>query len=760
MKRVILLTILSVLGCSTSLGFGLLVVDEAPDIWPPERPGIPRPVLPRPIHRWTPFEIKRVEVTAKIDDQHARTKIEQEFYNPNARQMEGTFILPLPLGAHVSELSLEVDGRMMKAELLPAERARPIYEEIVRKAKDPALLEYVGRDLVKVRIFPIEPHATKRIEISYEQLLKNDGGLIAYTLPLNVSKHAAGAVQTLSLKVEIKAGAPLKTIYSPSHPIEVLRHSEKTATIGLEQTNIRPERDLQLFYSMDRQDVGLSLLTYKEAGEEGYFLLLATPGVAEDEDKVLSKDVVFVLDTSGSMAGKKLEQARKALSFCVNVLNRDDRFEIIRFATEAEALFRGLRPVSEASRSEALRFIEGLKPIGGTAINDALGRALALRPDGGGRPFLVVFLTDGQPTIGDTSEEGILKTAVGKRGALTRIFCFGIGTDVNTHLLDRLAEETSALSQYVLPDEDLEVKVSTFFSRISHPVLADVKLDFDSVRTSKMLPGKLPDLFEGQQLVVLGRYSSGAKARATVTGRVGERERSFQREVRFPEEGTEHGFIPKLWASRRVGHLLEEIRLRGESAELKEEVTLLARKYGLVTPYTSMLAQEDRGLTQDGRALSTGHESLALRPSRREHLGGYSPRGPAIPAEPRSGDQAVAGARYSGALKAATSEQDVRLAAREVAQYAATGRLQSSTRDEDSGSEPARLAGGRNFELKGGVWVDSTISGLKGGVAERIRFNSAEYWKLVSGPSEVREILALGPRVSFIWEGRLIEVVE
>src|SRR5206468_4922656 len=210
------------------------------------------------------------------------------------------------------------------------------------------------------------------------------------------------------------------------------------------------------------------------------------------------------------------------------------------------------------------------------------------------RPLVVIFLTDGLPTIGITSEDQIVGNVKKNSGGNVRVFCFGIGHDVNTHLLDRIAEDTRAFSQYVLPEEDIEVKVSNFFAKIKDPVLTNPTLAFTGdIRATKLYPSPLPDLFKGEQLVLVGRYGGAGASAVVIEGTVNGAKRKFSYDVKFASEPTEHDFIPRLWATRRVGYLLEEIRLHGENAELKDEVTELARKYSIVTPYTAYLIVED-----------------------------------------------------------------------------------------------------------------------------------------------------------------------
>lgn len=773
MKRVFLTILAATLTlnlCESARAAGLIIVEDAETtriLPPPDRPPhipIPPPHwLPRPMHRFTPLEIRSVKATATIKDQVAQTTIEQEFYNSNPRQLEGTFILPLPKGAHLEKFRMEVNGKMTDAELLSADKARGIYEEIVRKAKDPALLEYVGRDLLKVRIFPIEPNSTKKIEVSYTQVLKKDSGLVEFSLPLNTAKYCATPVKNFSLKLELESSTPLKTIYSPTHNVEITRHGNQSATLGLEQQQLASDKDLELFYSAEKNELGMNLLTYRKSGEEGYFMLFASPGFDTGKRKVIAKDVVFVLDTSGSMAGKKLEQAKKVLLFCVNNLNEEDQFEIIRFSTETEALFQKLTPVSARSRGEAETWISELKTIGGTAINDGLKAALETCAKESKRPALIVFLTDGLPTVGETSVEEILKTVKTRSKGLTRIFSFGVGTDVNTHLLDRIAEETRAASQYVLPDEDTEVKLSSFFSKINDPVLADLSLDFGRIKTSRIHPGKLPDLFKGQELIVLGRYKDEGGGAVTLRGKIGEEEKQFTYDVRFPREDTDHEFIPRLWAMRRVGYLLEEVRHRGENGELKDEITTLARQYGIVTPYTSYLVTEDQpalafgvqpapssgtAFPRQNRLLTrASSESRAVTQLERERL-------VKAQANDQSGDAAVAGARYNFALKSALNEQQAQQAPAEMQLFLGTGQLQSvgrSHRGESAAPIQAqqKFIGQRTFQLDQGIWNETSLMDKKDQAVTRIEFDSKEYWDLLAKNAELRDVLALGTQVKF-----------
>lgn len=750
-----------------SFAAGLIIVDDA-RWWLGPNP--PQPTFPRPRqYVFAPMEVNYVKVNARINDQIAVTSVDQEFYNPNASRLEGTFVFPIPKGAHIDKFTMEIDGKQAEAELLSADKARHLYEDIVRKLKDPALLEYAGRDIFKVRIFPIEPNSKKRITIFYTQLLKSDDGLISYVLPLNTEKYSSKPIKNVSVHVDLDSKRPLKSIYSPSHAVEVKRHGSTSATVGYEASDVQPDADFALYFAPEKNEIGLNLLTHKSGDGDGYFMLLASPGADVKEKQVVLKDVAFVLDTSGSMAGAKLEQAKKALKFCVENLNDGDRFEVVRFSTEVEPLFDNLVEANQSNRSKAEDFIKDLKPIGGTAIDDALKKALSLASQhstAGTRPFVIIFLTDGRPTIGTTDEDEIV-AGVKKRGEnRTRIFCFGIGTDVNTHLLDRITEETSAFSQYVLPEEDIEVKVSSFFSKIKEPVLTNPTIKFTgNVHTTKFYPSPLPDLFKGEQLILVGRYSGKGDSAVVIEGNVNGSEKKFTYEVKFPEEASENEFVPRLWAMRRVGYLLDEIRLRGENSELRDEVTELARKYSVVTPYTAYLIMEDEGrrnVATKSRSFRSFDRDTAARQEASKTWYSFKTES--------SGEKALADARYGMVLKEAQAPA-VATVNGAVEMHRALGLPQSiaassAAPQSDSKTRLAQYAqqsqfvAGKTFFQNDKQWIDSAIQKYPDAKRVRVQFGSPEYFALVAKNDKVLPWLALGQNVQFVLDKTIYEVYE
>ncbi len=775
---------------------GLIIIHN-----PPPRP-IPVPPPPqwvRPHYVFAPLEVTFHKVDIKIEGQRATTHVDQEFFNPNDAQLEGEYIFPIPKGAHLDKFMMRVGDKDMEAELLDAGKARAIYEDIVRRQKDPALLEYTGRPAFRVRIFPIEPRSTKKVSVTYTELLKVDGGIANYVYPLNTEKFSAQPIKTVSVKVTLNEDAPIKALYSPSHSVEIKRDGDQKATIGWEATNARPDTDFQLLFSTAHTEVGLSLLTQKKEGEDGWFLLLASPGADMTKSKdVNPKDVVFVLDTSGSMAGRKLEQAKKAMNFCVENLNDTDRFEIVRFSTESEPLFEKLVDANKGNRDKALNFIKDLRPIGGTAIADALDKALSMKPVDASRPFVVVFLTDGRPTIGETDEDRLVAKVARDNASTTRIFCFGIGTDINTHLLDKITERTKAASQFVLPEEDLEVKVSNFFTKIKEPLLTNIKLEFPAgVKVTKLYPNPLPDLFRGEQLVLAGRYSGDGEGDVALEGTLNGVPKRMTQKVKFSANETGNEFIAQLWALRRVGWLLDEIRLRGESKELRDEVVDLARRYAIVTPYTSYLIVEDearRGvpvtsrsfqlLDQDreaqnfyrkswgdlseakdgyngalaGRANSALKNAqapaLALDRARTENLGGViagnAPATEAAAGGIIAGKPSLADGNYSGGYNFEAAKREKLL-----------GTAAEVQRRVNAVDQATCWVNGKAFSQNGNLWCDTSVQAVKGDTKRtRVQFASKEYFDLLTAKPESAQWLALGNNVTFTLADQVYEIYE
>ncbi len=543
-----------------------------------------------------PLAMLNHKVTIAIEDQVAVTRVEQTFRNHTDRQLEATYLFPVPKGATVNKFTMWVGGKETSGELLEAGKARDIYTSIVRRTQDPGLLEYVDNNLFRMRVFPIPPRGDQKVTLSYTSVTPRESNLVEYVYPLKTDGKATATLEEFSITATIKSQHGVANVYSPTHAITLKRKNDSEVTVSFDRNQGLLDKDFQMFYSTSDKDVGLTALTHRPLSKEnGYFCLLVTPKVTLSKEYEVPRDMVLVLDTSGSMRGPKMDQARNALKYCLKNLGSKDRFALINFATTVNKYREQLQDASSENLEHASKWVEALEATGGTAINDALAAALEYRSKEEGRTFTVVFFTDGQPTIGETNADKILKNTLTKNTVSTRIFTFGVGDDVNASMLDQLAEQTRALSTYVRPAEDIETKVSGLYSKISNPVLTNLKLTAtNDVSLLEVYPAQLPDLFHGSQLVVLGRYNGKGPSAIKLSGLIGKDTKEFVYELTFPDKtGDDKNFVEHLWARRKVGFLLDQIRANGDKKELVDETVALAKKYGITTPYTSWLIVPD-----------------------------------------------------------------------------------------------------------------------------------------------------------------------
>ena len=690
-------------------------------------PPVCDPVCPGPIRIGDQLEIRSHRVDVSITDQVAVTKIDQVFHNPNEWAAEGTYIFPVPVDAAIGEFTMWVDGEPVEAKLLDAAEARRIYDEIVRELRDPALLEYIGTGAIQASVFPIPPGEDRRIEIEYGEVITSAQGLSRYRYPLNTERFSAQPLEQVSIRVEVDSDEPVRAIYSPSHDIAISREDDTRFVAGYEASDVLPTTDFELFYNVSPDLVGANLVSYFDpVADEGVFMLLAAPGIERaTEEEVIARDVIIVLDTSGSMEGEKVVQAKEALTYILEHLNPEDRFNIVQFSTGANAYAPDLVDAEDAA--DAVEWVQRQEATGGTNINLALLTALDMAESE--RPTMLLFLTDGLATEGEIETPRILDNVAEAAPANVRLFPFGVGDDVDTILLDSLAQAHQGRTTYVRPGQDLEEAVSTFYGGISTPVLADLELELDGPQVMDVYPQPLPDLFAGSQLVVLGRYSEGGPATITLRGEVNGEPQTFVYEGQsLTSEGGQE-FLPRLWATRRIGYLLNQIRLNGETPELIEAVVDLSGKYGIVTPYTSYLITEDDILTQAGRdraSANAAEEAAAPRPV--------------------SGAQAVDQAQAVSQFEAADS------AAMPMATMIA----------DDGGTidvaDVVRTVGARTFVLQDDVWIETTYDPSTTEPVQVV-FLSDEYFALLDEHPDLADAFALGDHVIAISDGVAYEVV-
>ncbi|MDI6769050.1 MAG: VIT domain-containing protein [Anaerolineales bacterium] len=715
MKRTLLTTIFILLTSALILptparADGIIICDPGPC------PG------PYPL---TPLTIKYHHVTVTIKDQIAVTHVDQVFYNPGDMTVEGTYIFPLPADAAVTDFILWIDGKPVTGQVLDAAQARQTYEDIVRNMRDPALLEYAGRGAVQARIFPIPPRGERRVELEYSQVLTADHGLVRYVYPLNTEKFSTQPLESVTVNVDIRlSSTPIRAVYSPTHKIAIRRADDRHVTAGYEAANVTPNTDFALYYSLGESEA-FHLLTYRDPTDppdpDGFFLLLLAPR-PNAAAQVLPKDILLVLDHSGSMEGEKFQQAQEALRYILQHLNPEDRFNIVTFSTGVETYAHNLRPADEAN--EAIAWVNRLNAVGSTDINRALLEAAALTDRE--RPTYLIFLTDGLPTEGETDSQHILDNLASATPRNLRLFAFGVGYDVDTFLLDSLAQDHHGASTYIQPGEQLDEILSAFYARISTPVLTDLELDFNGIATYDLYPSPLPDLFSGSQIIVVGRYRAGGTATVTLTGMVNGKKQTF----RYPEQAftrqstilDQQSAIPRLWATRKIGHLLNQVRLNGPDRETIDQIVKLSIRYGIVTPYTSYLVTEDMplGAAEQHRIANEQYSQMAT-----------------APAAPAFGAPAVQKASDQGALAGA----------------------ESAAAPSAEAAEVVKIVGSRTFVLSEGVWVDTAFD-PDTMQTTKVAFISDDYFALADSRPELAGAFALGLRVIALSDSVAYEVVD
>ena len=688
---------------------------------PPICDPFPCPPFPTPIAQ---LDIRYHHVTVTIEDQIVVTHVDQVFYNPNEWDVEGTYLFPIPKDAVITSFTLWMNNEPVKGRILDAEQARQTYKEIVHRLQDPALLEYIDRGAVQASIFPIPSREERRIELEYSQVLTAENGLLRYVYPLSTEKFSRMPLESVTIQVDIQSKVPIRAIYSPSHRVAIDRESDHHVKIGYEESDVQPDNDFILYFSIGEEQA-FHLITFREPGDpeepDGFFLMLlaASP---ESKTETLSKDVILVLDKSGSMEGEKFRQGQEALRYILNHLNPEDRFNIITFSTGIETFASSL--VSSGEAGEGKAWVDRLHAEGSTDINRALLEAAALVDEG--RPTYIIFLTDGLPTTGEVDSQRILDNLSASIQRSVRLFSFGVGYDVDTFLLDSLSESHRGASVYVMPGERLDEVLSDFYAKVSTPVLTDLELDFGGLPVYDLYPSPLPDLFAGSQIVIVGRYRQPGEATVMLSGEVnGEMVEFSYGEQIFPLSSRGNSAtleaIPRLWATRKIGYLLNHVRLHGPDPELVEQIVRLSIRYGIITPYTSYLVTEDfpLGEVEQSRIVVEQYklfQSDSLSPT--------------------YGQEAVERAAVQGALAGADS--------------AAPSTVESLGQ--------LRIAGTRAFIFKDGIWVDSTFD-PEGEQTVKIAFLSEDYFLLAQERPELGAAFALGEKVIALSEGVSYEVV-
>lgn len=718
---------------------------------------IPRPCPDtRPCPVPGPGVIQRTssQVRVELADRVLRYQVTETFRNRGGMIAEADYIFPMPAGAAFEALELEIDGELVAGESMPADQARRVYEDIVRRSRDPALVEYMGRGMLRTRIFPIQPGEEKRVVVRFQSVAEREGGALrvdylrgsgprATPFPIpqprpvplpapmprrgtdvdgarsdrgsaEQGREESGNLFTLVYSDRDDYGRP----YSPTHELRVADRGARR-----EVTAVGDGPQVTILLPIRRATAAsVAMLPHAPGREDGFALITVTPPAIAA--RTTPRDLTFVVDVSGSMRGQKIEQARAAGRQMLASLGPQDRFRIIDFSTDVRTFASGFTPATRRNIDAANRYLDDLRPEGSTNISGALEEALAVESDESRMP-IVFFVTDGEPTVGERNADRIAALAARLRGR-ARIFTFGVGSDVNAGLVEQLAVDGRGTAQFVRPSESVERAVSLVATRITSPIVTDVRIRAEGVRLTKIHPSLPTDIFAGQDLVLFARYSGSGDARLIVEGQTANGPVSWTERVRFPERERGNGFVARLWAAQRAGWLSAERRRNGASPELDDELRELGTRYGIPTELSSYLVLEP-GMQVPGA------RRLGAQPAMLQDV---VVTGAAADASGRR-DMAASPA----AMPAPSRERQFEAAKVAAAQRAATTLSAVDSTAADFGGGAVRHVGTRTFALVNGTWTDVKYAPSVRTV--RVKPYSAAYFAVLERIEELRAPFAL-----------------
>lgn len=540
------------------------------------------------------LEVKEQEVRVVVNNRVAVTTVDQIFLNKENRQVEALYTFPVPKGASVSNFSMWIGGKEMVGEVLEKKRARQIYESYKQTRRDPGLLEQVDYKTFEMRVFPIGPKAEQHVRVTYYQELNVDHDWATYVYPLATVTRKdvdAGTSGRFAFTLEAKSAASISKVESPSHgqAFAMAQHSANYFEASLERTaGINLDKDIVLAYKLARPGSGVDLITSKEKDGEGVFSLTVTAGedLAKLDDGM---DYVFLVDISGSMgADGKLLISKESVGAFIGELSDKDRFEVLTFNVRPTTLFGGLEAATTENASKAESFLASQQARGGTVLNPALTTAYKyLDAD---RTLNVIVLSDGMT---EQNERTALLGLIGSRPGNTRVFCIGVGNEVNRPLLEQMAEDSGGLAAFLSNGDNFTRQAKAFRRKLMHPAASGLALDFKGLDVFDLEPQKLPNLYHGSPVTVYGRYRKGGSAIVTLTGDVRGVILEKSVELEFPNEDLDNPEIDRMWAWKKVDRLLKQADRQGTRQAVIEEVVRLGEAYSIVTEYTSFIVLEN-----------------------------------------------------------------------------------------------------------------------------------------------------------------------
>ncbi len=598
------------------------------------------------------LQIKSHDVHVTINNGIAVTTVDQVFQNMEDRQVEALYTFPVPRGASVANFSMWINGKEMVGEVVEKKRAREIYDSYKAKRRDPGLLEQTDYRTFEMRVFPIAPRAEQRVQVTYYQELQFDHDCATYVYPLQTSTRPgvdSRAQGKFAINVDVKSEIPIVSMESPSHSKDfaVAKQTDSYFQASLETREGSLNKDVVLNYKVSRPHTGIDVIASKQKGEDGYFALTLTAGEELPQKEALM-DYVFVLDISGSMNDDgKLDLSRQSLGAFIKSLGAKDRFEVMTFNVQPTTAFGKLREADDAAKKDAENFLAAQVAKGGTILNPAMTTAYKYASD---RPLNVIILSDGMT---EQTERQQLSDQIRQRPKDSRVFCIGVGNDVNRGLLEQLADDSGGLAAFISREDNFEQQAAAFRRKLMRPVATNVKIDFAGADVYDVEPKQVPNLYHGAPVRVYGRYKSGGNVTVNLAATVLDHPIKDSLAVELPKEEGGNPEIERMWAWHKVDRLLKEADATGSRSSVIDEIVRLGEGYSIATEYTSFIVLENdlefqrwhierknaTRLARDRAAQEALTSRLdALRNKATEELG---PEAISASAKPMSADQTV-----------------------------------------------------------------------------------------------------------------------
>lgn len=575
--------------------------------------------------------LKHTDVKAEISGFISRVVVTQEFENPFKEKIEAVYTFPLPQDAAVDDMTMMIGDRVVRGKILPREEAQAVYEAAKTNGQVASLLDQDRPNIFKQSVANILPGDQIKITISYVETLKYDAGGYQFVFPMVVGpRYIPGGATSpkgngfapntdqvpdasritpmpmpsgmraghdISLDITLDAGLLIDNISSKTHLVDIERPDVRSAHIHLKDNATIPNKDFILRFDVAGQAIQDALLTHRsERG--GFFTMILQPPDRVDVKDVTPKELVFVLDTSGSMQGFPIEKAKETMKLALAGLYPGDTFNLITFSGDTRILFPEPVPATKENVKKAQQFLAESSSYGGTEMMQAIKAALD-PSDAQKHVRIVCFMTDGY--VGNDMEI----IAEVQKHPNARVFAFGIGSSVNRFLLDKMAQEGRGEVEYVGLDDDGSAAARRFHERVRNPLLTDISIDWNGLPVVDVYPKRIPDLFSAKPVVLTGRFTAAGHGTIRLKGKMSGVDYVREIQVDFPETMAAHDVLAPMWARQRVDDLMGQdyagVQQGTTSPELKQTITQLGLEYRLMTQFTSFVAVEEMVVTDGGQ---------------------------------------------------------------------------------------------------------------------------------------------------------------